>query len=63
MTAGTTEEDQKKSAEAGFDLHLNKPADPMRLVETVASFGNRLASTDARVREIDGKTAGGQQRA
>ena len=63
MTARTTDEDQRKSAEAGFDLHLNKPADPMQLVETVVSFGSRLASTEARVRATDGHTAGGQQRA
>ena len=63
MTARTTEEDKRKSAEAGFDLHLDKPADPMELVETVRSFQNRLASTDARVRETDGNTTGGQQRA
>jgi two-component system, OmpR family, response regulator len=63
MTARTTEEDQRKSVEAGFDLHLNKPADPMQLVETMVSFGNRLASTEARVRQTDGNAAGGQQRA
>ena len=63
MTARTTEEDQKKSAEAGFDVHINKPADPMAVVDTVVSFGNRLASTDARVRETDGRSSGGQQRA
>jgi two-component system, OmpR family, response regulator len=63
MTARTTDEDRRKAAEAGFDLHLSKPADPMALVETVVTFGNRLASTDARVRGTDGTTAGGHQRA
>ena len=63
MTARTTEEDHRKSVEAGFDVHLDKPADPMKLVETVMTFGNRLASTEARVRQTDGNTAGGQQRA
>ena len=63
MTARTMEEDRRKSVEAGFDLHLEKPADPMTLVETVVSFRNRLASTEARVRQTDGNTAGGQQRA
>lgn len=47
MTARTTEEDQEKSVEAGFDVHLNKPADPMAVVETVVSFGNRLAAAEA----------------
>ena len=63
MTARTTDEDRKKSAEAGFDVHIDKPADPMQLVETVVSFGTQVAPTVATGRERDGKTAGGQQRA
>ena len=63
VTARTTEEDRQRSADAGFDLHLDKPADPAALVRTVVSYGHRLASMDALMREADGKRAGGQQRA
>ena len=63
VTARSTEEDRQKSVDAGFDLHLNKPADPAAVVRTVLSYGNRLASKDARMREADGRRSGGQQRA
>jgi two-component system CheB/CheR fusion protein len=63
MTARTSEEDRQKSADAGFDLHLDKPADPAALVRTVVSYGTRLASKDAEMREADGQRSGGQQRA
>jgi CheY-like chemotaxis protein len=41
VTARTTDEDRRRSAEAGFDRHFNKPADPIELVEEVARFGSR----------------------
>lgn len=63
VTARTTEEDQQKAAEAGFDLHLNKPADPVEVIGRVVSFGTRLASTDSQVCATQGSLTGGQQRA
>lgn len=42
VTARTTEEDRRRSTEAGFDLHMNKPADPIELVNVVKAFGERL---------------------
>jgi two-component system, chemotaxis family, CheB/CheR fusion protein len=42
LTARTTEEDRRRSVEAGFDVHLNKPADPEEVVRLVVSFANRL---------------------
>jgi CheY-like chemotaxis protein len=63
VTARTTAEDRQKSADAGFDLHLDKPADPAAVVRTVLSYGHRLVSKDARMREADGNRSGGHQRA
>jgi len=44
LTARTSDEDQKRSYEAGFDLHLNKPADPLELISTVQKHGRRIAA-------------------
>jgi CheY-like chemotaxis protein len=63
LTARTNEDDRQRSADAGFDLHLDKPADPAALVSTVVSYGNRVTSKDAKMRGAEGKRAGGQQRA
>jgi CheY-like chemotaxis protein len=38
LTAFARDEDQKKSYESGFQLHLTKPIDPAVLVEAVASL-------------------------
>jgi DNA-binding response OmpR family regulator len=35
LTAYTSAEDQRKSTEAGFDLHMAKPADPSELCRLV----------------------------
>lgn len=43
VTARTTDDDRQRAAAAGFDLHLNKPADPAELLRTVRSYGARLA--------------------
>lgn len=45
VTARTTDEDRRRSLEAGFDLHMNKPADPIELVNVVKAFGDRLRLT------------------
>ena len=42
VTARSTEEDHRLSIEAGFDLHFNKPADPVEIVRSVMTFGERL---------------------
>jgi CheY-like chemotaxis protein len=44
LTARTSDEDRQRSYEAGFDLHLNKPADPMDLITTVRTHGERVAA-------------------
>lgn len=41
LTARTTEDDRRRSLEAGFDVHLNKPADPEEVVRLVVAFGSR----------------------
>jgi len=38
VTGYGTEEDRRRSHEAGFDLHLTKPADPAELLRALASF-------------------------
>ena len=38
LTAFARDEDQKKSYESGFQLHLTKPIDPALLVEAVATL-------------------------
>jgi two-component system OmpR family response regulator len=63
VTARTTDEARRRPEAAGFDLHLNKPADPVEVLGRVVSFGTRLASADAAVRAGKGTLAGGQQRA
>jgi CheY-like chemotaxis protein len=42
VTARSTEEDRRHSIEAGFDFHFNKPADPVEIVRSVMSFGEKL---------------------
>ena len=44
LTARTSDEDRQRSFEAGFDLHLNKPADPLELITTVRTHGERIAA-------------------
>jgi two-component system OmpR family response regulator len=44
LTARTSEEDRVRSYEAGFDLHLVKPADPLELIGTVRTNGERIAA-------------------
>ena len=51
VTARTTDEDRRRSLEAGFDLHLNKPADPGELLEAVAAFGNRLTALERMLKD------------
>jgi len=63
ITARTNDEDRQRSVDAGFDLYLDKPADPAALVETVLSYGTRLASKVTDMRKADGQRSGGQQRA
>ncbi|HJZ89505.1 MAG TPA: response regulator [Gemmataceae bacterium] len=41
LTARTTEDDRRRSLEAGFDVHLNKPADSEEVVRLVVAFGSR----------------------
>ena len=36
LTAYAREEDKQKALEAGFDLHLSKPIEPLRLVESLS---------------------------
>src|SRR4051794_23320734 len=38
ITAGGFDEDRKRSQEAGFDLHLVKPADPDQIEELLRDF-------------------------
>jgi two-component system, OmpR family, response regulator len=47
ITARSTPEDRKHSLEAGFDFHINKPADPVEVVRSVLAFGERLYLRDA----------------
>ena len=42
VTARSTEEDYRRSIEAGFDFHFSKPADPAEIVRSVMSFGEKL---------------------
>jgi DNA-binding response OmpR family regulator len=44
VTARTSEEDRVKSYEAGFDLHVAKPADPLDLIAAVRTNGERVAA-------------------
>lgn len=44
LTARTSDEDRKRSYEAGFDLHMNKPADPLDLISMVRTHGARIAA-------------------
>ena len=39
MSGYGTEEDVRRSAEAGFAEHLVKPFDPERLIETIERLG------------------------
>ena len=38
LTAHAREEDKQKALEAGFDLHLSKPIEPLRLVESLSQL-------------------------
>jgi CheY-like chemotaxis protein len=40
MTGYGQEQDRQRSQEAGFDLHLVKPVDPLEVQRLVADFGN-----------------------
>lgn len=42
VTARTTDGDRRLSADAGFDLHLIKPADPEELIRAIIAFAERL---------------------
>ena len=46
VTARTTEADRRRSREAGFDIHLDKPADPEQVLNTVATFRSRMSGAD-----------------
>jgi signal transduction histidine kinase/ActR/RegA family two-component response regulator len=47
LTSFAREEDRLHALEAGFHLHVAKPVDPRRLVETIATLGrDRLSSRD-----------------
>ena len=48
LTARTSDEDRLRSYEAGFDLHLVKPADPLELIATVRTNGDRIATLRGR---------------
>jgi CheY-like chemotaxis protein len=37
LTGWAKEEDQRRTKEAGFDIHLVKPADPADLLDLLAS--------------------------
>jgi CheY-like chemotaxis protein len=42
MTGYGQPEDRQKSKEAGFDYHLTKPVDPIRLQDLLTKIGNKL---------------------
>jgi CheY-like chemotaxis protein len=44
LTSFTGEESERRSLEAGFQLHLGKPVESRALVDTVASLAFRIAS-------------------
>jgi two-component system, OmpR family, response regulator len=48
LTARTSDEDRRRSFEAGFDVHLAKPADPLELMTTVRTNGERIAALRTR---------------
>jgi len=41
VTAFTGEEDRARAIEAGYQVHLGKPAQPERLLATVLRLANR----------------------
>ena len=41
LTAYSRDEDRRRSLELGFQLHLSKPVEPMRLVEVVAALAKK----------------------
>lgn len=42
ITANGFEEDRRRSQEAGFDLHLVKPADPLEIENLMRKLGQSL---------------------
>ena len=38
LSGYASEEDKRRAREAGFDEHLGKPADPVRLLEVLLEF-------------------------
>jgi PAS domain S-box-containing protein len=59
VTGWGQEEDQRRSAEAGFDLHMTKPVDPLVLERFLDSIPRAsIASPNATVWKTNGATAG-----
>jgi CheY-like chemotaxis protein len=42
LTAYAGREDEERSVAAGFDVHLSKPAEPLRLAAAVAALARRF---------------------
>jgi CheY-like chemotaxis protein len=63
VTGWGQEEDQRRSAEAGFDLHMTKPVDPLVLERFLDSIPRAsIASPNATVWKTNGATAGALSR-